>query len=564
MIDILDANFHIVDILRKYDFAQFEIKAREIGEFQIKVPIEDDVLYLLDKTKQYYVLFNEKYFGKITSVKRDSDSEYERTIEIKGLMSMALLNQRVIKGTLNFKGKTYQYVRELIYQNITKDVGTERYVDIGISYENETHLSQICSQIEKQVTGGYVFDEVQTVLEQDSLGIIFNPVVQTASISDNEVSVEEWEMKITHGIDRRMGNTDGNEAIVFSQSLSNINRTTYERNTEKYKSVAYVAGEGEEQDRKWFEVYHSSGDDAKIGWNRNELWVDARDIQSEQDGEELTEDEYEQQIVNRANEKFADNDTEESYECTVVQDDRRYIFEEDYDICDWCTVEDDELGITVDAQITGVTISSDGGESGDIIDIELTYGKTKVDPINKISKQSQQVENNSNNIKYLENALASSMSEVVQNIYLAIHPVGDIVFNTTGVNPGTLYGGTWVAWGAGRVPVGFDGDDSAFNTSEKEGGSRYIQAHTHGISLTTASAGNHSHRVVGIDGTNVSQNTTLNRYTMASGATTGLNGAAQANGAHTHKINGDTESAGSGNQNNLQPYIVCYMWKRTA
>ena len=80
MIDILDANFHIVDILRKYDFSQFEIKAREIGQFQINVPIDDDVLYLLDKTKQYYILFNEKYFGKVTNVKRDSDSEYKRTI----------------------------------------------------------------------------------------------------------------------------------------------------------------------------------------------------------------------------------------------------------------------------------------------------------------------------------------------------------------------------------------------------------------------------------------------------------------------------------------------------
>lgn len=564
MIDILDANFHIVDILRKYGFSQFEIKAREIGQFQINVPIDDDVLYLLDKTKQYYILFNEKYFGKVTNVKRDSDSEYKRTIKITGKMSMALLNQRVIKGTLNFKGKTYQYVRELIYQNIVKDIGTERYVDIAIKYGDETYLSQNCSQIEKQVTGGYVFDEVQTALEQDGLGIIFNPVVVTASISDNEVSIDGWNMKITHGIDRRMGNADGNEAVVFSQSLSNIDRTTYERNTEKYKTVAYVAGEGEEQDRKWYETYHSENDDAKIGWNRDELWIDARDIQTEQDGEELTEEEYEQQIVNRANEKFAENDIEESYECTIVQDNRRYVFEEDYDICDWCTVEDEELGITVDAQITGITVTSDGNEANDIIDIELTYGKTRVDPVNKISKQSQQIENNYNNIKYLENALASSMSEVVQNIYLAIHPVGDIVFNTTGVNPGTLYGGTWVAWGSGRVPVGFDGDDTAFNVSEKEGGSRYIQAHTHGISLTTESAGKHSHKVVGVDGVNVSTSVTKNRYAMASGATTGLNGAAQANGTHTHKIDGKTASAGSGNQNNLQPYIVCYMWKRTA
>lgn len=145
-----------------------------------------------------------------------------------------------------------------------------------------------------------------------------------------------------------------------------------------------------------------------------------------------------------------------------------------------------------------------------------------------------------------------------------IYPIGSIYLSTVNTNPSTYFGGTWVAWGSGRVPVGFDSEDTAFNASEKTGGSRHIQAHTHGISLTTTEAGNHSHKVIGVDGVNVTTSVTKNRYAMASGATTGLNGAAQANGNHTHKISGNTASAGSGNQNNLQPYIVCYMWKRTA
>ena len=45
-----------------------------------------------------------------------------------------------------------------------------------------------------------------------------------------------------------------------------------------------------------------------------------------------------------------------------------------------------------------------------------------------------------------------SVTDTVKKLYLIMHPVGDIVFNVTGVNPGTIYGGTWIEWGKGRVP----------------------------------------------------------------------------------------------------------------
>ena len=37
-------------------------------------------------------------------------------------------------------------------------------------------------------------------------------------------------------------------------------------------------------------------------------------------------------------------------------------------------------------------------------------------------------------------------------------------------NPSTYLGGTWVAWGAGKVPVGVDTTDTDFATVEKTGG----------------------------------------------------------------------------------------------
>lgn len=127
-----------------------------------------------------------------------------------------------------------------------------------------------------------------------------------------------------------------------------------------------------------------------------------------------------------------------------------------------------------------------------------------------------------------------------------IYPVGSIYINaTSSTNPGTLLGfGTWVVFGAGRVLVGIDSGDTDFDTSEETGGSK---THT----LTTAEMPTHSH----------SPSSGGFSFLVQGGA--GAFGLST--GASAITTNGTTDNAGSGNaHNNVQPYIVVYMWKRTA
>ena len=109
MIMVLDDTMRIVDILRKYEYSQYEFKAREIGKFTINAMLDKENLYLMDKTKNYYVLLDHDVFGVIESVKRESDSETSRVFSIKGSLALKLLEYRVIKGQVTFKGKSYKY-----------------------------------------------------------------------------------------------------------------------------------------------------------------------------------------------------------------------------------------------------------------------------------------------------------------------------------------------------------------------------------------------------------------------------------------------------------------------
>ena len=63
----------------------------------------------------------------------------------------------------------------------------------------------------------------------------------------------------------------------------------------------------------------------------------------------------------------------------------------------------------------------------------------------------------------------TSVTDLTKQLFLLMHRVGDIIFSTSDENPSTIYGGTWVAWGKGQVPVGVDTSDSDFNTVEKTG-----------------------------------------------------------------------------------------------
>ena len=124
----------------------------------------------------------------------------------------------------------------------------------------------------------------------------------------------------------------------------------------------------------------------------------------------------------------------------------------------------------------------------------------------------------------------------------AVYPVGSIYINAAvTTNPATLLGfGTWAAFGTGKVIVGYDASDSDFDALQETGG---VKTHT----LTTSEIPSHTHNIVTYEET----------------------------GSPDGSVGGDSSSSVEGSQNtaatggggahtNVQPYIVAYMWRRTA
>ena len=136
-----------------------------------------------------------------------------------------------------------------------------------------------------------------------------------------------------------------------------------------------------------------------------------------------------------------------------------------------------------------------------------------------------------------------------------LYPVGSIYINATNsTNPGTLLGfGTWSAFGAGRVPVGFNAADPLFDTAEETGGSKdaIVVSHTHNVNDP-----GHTHAYA--NGT-----TTADYKVDGSTGPPGFFGAVGTTGSSTTGISINSTGS-SGTNANLQPYITVYMFKRTA
>jgi hypothetical protein len=148
----------------------------------------------------------------------------------------------------------------------------------------------------------------------------------------------------------------------------------------------------------------------------------------------------------------------------------------------------------------------------------------------------------------------------VQAALGALYPVGSIYTNAAvSTNPATLLGfGTWSAFGAGRFMVGLDAGNAAFDTAQETGGSAdaIVVSHSHSASSSVSDPG-HDH-TIGFQNHTIDQNSgsaTLVRQgtSNTSTETTGIS------------VSTTVNSTGSSATNaNLPPYIVVYMWRRTA
>ena len=352
-----------IGIIKTYTYLTYEDIMDDRGNFEIRIPAKTQTLSLLSVGN--YIWFENGIVGIIKGKKDTEDEEFEATIY--GYLANELLGYRSFLKTSQYYDEINDITTQMLSDLFINPEDAKRRMDF-ISVQND--MPTFSDKIRVQNTGDSLLSYLAEMYFPYDLGFELYPIFENEIIEGEKfASISTFEFRLLKPVDRTYNNQDGNVPVVFSFDLSNLQKIDHEEDSRSYSSVALVASEGTGGDRKTIEV----GDTTSEGIDRIELYVDARDIQSDADPENpLTDEELEEIMKERGDEKLKEHQSFTSFEATIIEG--KYKYGVDFYKADFVSVIDKNTNIIHNVQVNSVkkTISN-GVEHLDII-----FGKDKL------------------------------------------------------------------------------------------------------------------------------------------------------------------------------------------
>lgn len=343
--EIINHKFERLGVINKFNMIQYNPKYSGIGSFELSCALNEENKSLIVEDNILWI--EDEYAGVIQYIDKSSDNE----IKAKGKLLSVVLNWRTVIKTYEANKLTTGIFEELVRLNFMDD--DERKIE-GFTFINNVIDN---TAIRYQVTG-------------KSLSDIFQPLSETYDIGyEVYLNMEEkaFEFTLFRGKDLTIGNKDGNKPVIFGTDFNNILKSEYVSDNNNYRNVAYVAGEGEGENRVVVEVKQTES----AGFFRREIVVDARDIQKANSISRMTDEEYNELLQQRGKEKLSEFRKAESYDAELMSDARTgFVYGKDYFLGDTVSVVDKNLGVILSAKITEVTVTF--AEDG--YTVEPTFG----------------------------------------------------------------------------------------------------------------------------------------------------------------------------------------------
>lgn len=329
---IFDEDRELAGVVESFEYLRWTRRYFQCGSFELKAIATAENLSLLILGNILWKSDDEEA-GIIEYVEM-SQADRE-IITVSGRFATSYLSRRIIWGTEILNGGLSTCVGQLLTNHLISPGNTDREISF-VSYADDS----ITDSVSTQISYRNLMDAVTGLCEVADTGIktVFSPTTKNFTVRLYKGALSQ---------------------AIFSKEYENLISQIYTQSVVNYANVALVGGEGEGVDR----VFAVTGDGS--GVTRRETFVDAKDLRSEDFGEEYTV-----ALLFRGQSKLSELSMTQSFDAAVnPHGNLRYKI--DFDIGQTVKVLSKKWGVTLTTRITEIEESydSDGQSLG------ITFGK---------------------------------------------------------------------------------------------------------------------------------------------------------------------------------------------
>lgn len=336
---VLDQNFNSIAYIDSFESLIWTDRYNSAGDFELFMAMEQRWLEFL-KVDNYLWTSNSEHLMIIEQIFITSDSEEGNHLKVIGKSLESILSRRIVWTQKVYKGQFQQCIKSILEDAIINPEIPERKISNFVFEESDDpRIAKEDFKMEAEYTGDNVYDIITALCGDQYIGF---------KITLNDYN--QFVFKLYVGENRTYEQTTY-PYVIFSPGYENLINSSYLDSTEVYKSITLVAGEGEGTARRTTVVGEGNG------LLRRELFTDARDISSDTDAGQLTNDQYIELLRQRGIENLQDYRHRIAFE-GEAETTQMFVFGRDFFIGDVVQTED-EWGHTGESRIVEFIMSQD-------------------------------------------------------------------------------------------------------------------------------------------------------------------------------------------------------------
>lgn len=349
-----ERDFELKGIIESAKVLMFTENLKDAGEFELICPMDANTIRFMKTGFIVELDRNRQFFGVISNVEKVVD-EGSAMLTFSGFAADGYLKNRIIHGTYQSADnrRMSQIVYDVVNQNIANPTDAKRKWPRFEVSANQPLVGPVVPS--KQVTGKQLDEFLLDFMETEDM-------IGYRVLTDINAGTHTFE--VTYGVDRTIEQSTV-IPVIFSEDFDNVISQRYFLNNDNLKNYALIAGEGEGPAR-----VHAKVGDQYSGYDRFELYVDARDEQSEIDeNTTLTPGQYNAVLEARGEEELAEWKRVEIFEGEAFTG-GKFQYGRDYFVGDRVTFVDKPMGMTMGAVVTSARTTY----KADMKRVEITYG----------------------------------------------------------------------------------------------------------------------------------------------------------------------------------------------